>query len=100
MTNYINAVQEETLSSYPLTIEESHTDLSTFMQTFMGAAQSAEEHEKDAVYSQAVIYNMLEALSNLDITENDLKSFNEFILSEREKEDAPLADALSGIQYT
>ncbi len=100
MTNYINAVQEETLSSYPLTIEESHTDLSTFMQTFMGAAQSAEEHEKDAVYSQAVIYNMLEALSNLDITENDLKSFNEFILAEREKEDAPLADALSGIQYT
>ncbi len=98
--NYISAVQEETLSSYPLTIEESHTDLSTFMQTFIGAARANEEHEKDAVYSQAVIYNMLEALSNLDITENDLKSFNEFILAEREKEDAPLADALSGIQYT
>ncbi|MBQ3100757.1 MAG: ABC transporter ATP-binding protein/permease [Clostridia bacterium] len=100
MTNYINAVQEETLSSYPLTIEESHTDLTTVMETFMGAAQSTQEHENDAVYSQEVIYNMLEALSNLDMTENDLKSFNEYILSEYKKEGSPLSEAINGIQYT
>ncbi|MBQ2716574.1 MAG: ABC transporter ATP-binding protein, partial [Clostridia bacterium] len=100
LTDYINAVQEETLSSYPLTIEESHTDLTTVMETFMGAAESSGEHEKDAVYSQEVIYNMLEALSNLDMTENDLKSFNEYILSERKKEDSPLSEAINGIQYT
>ena len=100
MTNYINAVQEETLSSYPLTIEESHTDLTTVMETFMGAAESSGDHENDAVYSQEVIYNILEALSSLDITENDLKSFNEYVLDEYKKEGSPLSEAINGIQYT
>ena len=100
LTDYINAVQEETLSSYPLTIEESHTDLTTVMETFMGAAESSGDHENDAVYSQEVIYNMLEALSNLDMTENDLKSFNEYVLDEYKKEGSPLSEAINGIQYT
>ena len=40
MTTYINLVQEDTLSSYPLMLEAQHVDLGTLMNTFIGAAES------------------------------------------------------------
>ena len=58
-TNYIDAVQEETLTSYPLTIEAQNIDLSTLMTTFAGKAQSTDEHENDAVYQKAMLYEMM-----------------------------------------
>ncbi|HOF27556.1 MAG TPA: ABC transporter ATP-binding protein, partial [Clostridia bacterium] len=39
-TAFIDSVQEETLSSYPLTIEAQSVDVSTLLSTFMGKAQS------------------------------------------------------------
>ena len=75
-------------------------DISTLLETFTGAAKSTTNHENDAVYSQSVIYEMLNALNNLESTENDLKSFKAYIESERAKEDSPLHDALSGVKYT
>lgn len=42
---YIDKVQEQTLSSYPLSIEETVVDVSTLLNTFMGKAQSTEVHE-------------------------------------------------------
>ena len=86
MTTYINLVQEETLSSYPLTIEATTVDITTLMQTFMGVASSSDEpHDKDAVYSQSVLYDMINALNNMDTTENDLRAFKEFLQKEIEK---------------
>ncbi len=95
---YINAVQEDTLSSYPLTLQASTVDLSTLMTTFMGIGGSAEDHDRDAVYSRPVMYDMINALNNLESTKNDLKSFNEYILEQVEK-DPELAKSLTGIQY-
>ncbi|MGN0620392.1 MAG: ATP-binding cassette domain-containing protein [Porcipelethomonas sp.] len=99
-TNYINTVQEETLSSYPLTINKTETDLSTVMETFMGAAESSEKHENDAVYKKSAVYEMMNALNNMETTENDLKSFKEFIEKEHADENSALYDALNGIQYS
>lgn len=56
MTAYINTVQEETLSSYPLTLEAQYMDVSTLLETFMGQAESESEHENDAVYQKAMVY--------------------------------------------
>ena len=95
---YINAVQEDTLSSYPITLQASTVDLSTLMTTFMGIDGSAEDHDRDAVYSRPVMYDMINALNNLESTKNDLKSFNEYILEQVEK-DPELAESLTGIQY-
>ncbi len=103
MTVYINTVQEETLSSYPLTIEATSVDLTTLMETFMGVAEdSVKDHDKDAVYSQSVLFEMINALNNLEATENDLKSFKEYIekdLADSESETG-LNEALSGVQYS
>ena len=100
MTAYINQIQEDTLSSYPLTIEATTVDLSTVMQTFMGAATSAQGHDKDAIYSQPVLFDMINALNNMETTENDLETFKAFIDEELASLDSELQEALTGVQYT
>ncbi len=102
MTAYIDALQEDTLSSYPLTLESQHMDMGTLMQTFMGQAQSHGEHEKDAVYQKGMIYDMIDTLNTLEADENDLAAFKTYIESERADEESTsgLYDAVSGVQYT
>ncbi len=100
MTSYINAVQETTLSSYPLTIEATTIELSTLMETFMNVASEDRSHENDAVYKKAALYDMMNAMNSLEATENDLKSFKKFLEAEIKKEGTDLAEAINGIQYT
>ena len=101
MTTYINAVQEDTLSSYPLTLEATTVDITTLMQTFMGIDSDNEDaHELDAIYSQSVMADMINSLNNMESTENDLRAFKEFLLAEMRKTDNRLSNALTGIQYT
>ena len=102
-TTYIDSVQEDALSSYPLTIEAKSVDISTLIETFMGvASDSADKHELDAVYSQSVMFDMINALNNIESTENDLRSFKTFIEEKMQDTEDPegLAQALTGIRYT
>lgn len=99
-TTFIDSVQEETLSSYPLTIEAQSVDISTLLSTFMGKAHSISEHENDAIYQKAMTYEMMNAMNSLETKENDLKSFKAFIEKERADENSKLAKALSGVQYS
>ncbi len=101
MTTYIDTVQEETLSSYPLTLEAQHLDMGTLLTTFMGSAESEEEHDKEAVYQKGMLYDMINALNSLEANENDLKSFKEFIEAERSEEgtNEELKEAISGVSY-
>ena len=100
-TAYIEAIQEETLASYPLTLQAQTMDLGTLMEEFIGAAQS-NGHEKDAVYQKPMVYDLVNALSSAEEAENDLRSFKTYIEERRtdtESENS-LHDAISGIQYT
>ena len=102
LTGYIDAIQEETLSSYPLTIQKTETDMSTLLETFMGIAKSEVDHEKDAVYTKQVIYDLIDAMNNLETKENDLKSFKAYI-EDRMKdtsEENSLGNAINGVQYS
>lgn len=99
-TTYINTMQEDTLSSYPITIVESDTDLGTLMESFMGIDSSDSGHDNNAVYSNAKLYDMLNALNNAETIENDLESFKKYIETERGVEETALHEAISGIQYT
>lgn len=102
LTTYIDMIQEETLSSYPLTLEAQSLDMTSLMMNFMGQAQSAEQHENDAVYEKTYIYDMLDALNNMETNENDLEAFKialEKAYADLEREDK-LHDAINGIQYS
>ncbi|MGN0630381.1 MAG: ABC transporter ATP-binding protein, partial [Ruminococcus sp.] len=101
-STYINDVQEETLSSYPLTIQKTNVDLSSLMETFMGAHSENSDHAKNAVYERPAVYNIVDSFTNIEKTENDLRSFKEFIekeYSDSEGEDS-LHNAINGIQYS
>ena len=101
MTTYIDAVQEETLSSYPLKLEATHMDMGSLIETFMGTAMSAGDHDKDAVYQKTILYNLVNSLNNMQSSENDLKAFKNFLeetMADTAEENA-LRDAINGIQY-
>jgi len=101
MSTYINVLQEETLSSYPLTLEATHTDMGSLLTTFIGEATSHGEHDKDAVYQKTMLYDLVNSLNNMDSSKNDLKAFKQF-LEERMADtaaDNDLREAINGIQY-
>ncbi len=105
MTTYIDTVQEDTLSSYPLTLEETHTDMSTLLTTFMGKAESAGNHPLDAIYQKTMFYDLVNALNAAETTENDLHAFKEYLeqkLTEKPAggEKNTFAEAVNGVQYT
>ncbi len=101
MTTYIDAVQEDTLSSYPITLEATHTDMSTLMATFMGSATSSGDHDKDAVYQKAMMYELINSLNNRQTTENDLKAFKAYLEEQMKNtsENNELREAINGIRY-
>ncbi|MBQ4562656.1 MAG: ABC transporter ATP-binding protein/permease [Clostridia bacterium] len=99
-TAYIDSIQEETLSSYPLTLEASTMELGTIMETFMNISSESDSHEKDKVYKKEAIVDIVNAMNSMEESENDLKSFNEYLLRETANEDSELSSAVNGIQYS
>ncbi len=100
MTKYINDVQESTLSAYPLTLEAKTVEMSAIIESFMNVAKDNEEHEKDAVYKQTALYDMIDAMNNVEESENDLKTFNDYLRTQVADENTELHKAVNGIQYT
>ncbi|MDD5486322.1 MAG: ABC transporter ATP-binding protein/permease [Dehalococcoidales bacterium] len=101
MTSYIDTVQKDALSSYPLSIEETSVDILTLMETFMNVGNVEIEHDKEAVYKKTAIYDMISAFNNIESNENDLKSFKSFLEEEYNKEDeGSLGKAITGLQYS
>lgn len=99
-TAYIDSIQEETLSSYPLTLEASTMELGAIMETFMNVSAEASSHGKDKVYKKEAIVDIVNAMNNIEETENDLRSFNEFLLKELDDEESELSEAVNGVQYS
>lgn len=100
MTGYIDRVQEETLSSYPLTLEGRSLDTSSFISTFMGKAKSLSDHDDDGIYQKGVIFELTNAMNSMEEKKNDLKSFKAFLEKERADENSELHSTVSAVQYT
>ncbi|MBE6943084.1 MAG: ABC transporter ATP-binding protein/permease [Ruminococcaceae bacterium] len=98
-TTYINLVQEEALTAYPLTLQSQTMDLSSLMETFIGNAESFGDHENDAVYQKAMVYHLVNALAKVETSKNDLAAFKNHIET-AVKNGGSIADALTGIQYS
>ena len=98
---YITYIQEDTLSSYPITLTASTVDMTTLMETFMGMGKEQElDHDLDNVYSKSVLAQMVNSLNNMETMENDLQSFKAQLEKDLEDEDNSLYNALTGVQYT
>ena len=95
---YIDKVQEDTLSSYPITIQAETVDMTSMMVSMMGAQAKSEEnrHERDAVYSSSVLYDMINSFVTADMDTNNLKAFRDYL----EDENSELSQYISSVQYS
>ncbi len=94
--NYINRVEEETLSSYPITIQESTVDLSSMIQKLMGEQENTDNtnHEEGKIYSTDVMDEMISTLSS-KIQSNNLAELKEYI----DEGNNEIANNANAIQY-
>lgn len=83
INNYINAVQEETLSSYPIDIMRESTDLSgmfgTIMERRAGDEENGENSEVSTVKSNTDIYEVFNAFNSSAKQTNNMRAFKEYI---------------------
>jgi putative ABC transport system permease protein len=101
VNNYIDRVQEDTLSSYPISIQAESVDMSSLMTTLMGInSENAEEkHDKDAVYGNTIMYELMNAMTSTEVQENNLSDLKVF-LDEQMSKNSKLSQNASNIQYT
>ncbi len=74
---YIDKVEEDTLSSYPLTVEEATVDMSAMMDLMMGSS-SKEDHELDKIYSDDILGNIVSTMTS-KIKANNLEKFKDYL---------------------
>lgn len=78
--NYIDKVQEDTLSSYPITLQEETVDMSSLMTSFMELNEER-NREEGKIYSVEIMGNMLSTMSS-KVEKNNLKEFKKYLDSE------------------
>ena len=91
---YIAKVEEDTLSGYPVTIEESAVDFTSMMKSMMGKDKDTAQQEEGRIYSNDVIVDMMQAFSS-GSAENNLTDFKKYI----ENGDTGIKDLVTDIQY-
>ena len=91
---YIDKVQEDALSSYPITLEENAQDLSALINARQDNSKTEEERDPNRVFVDNNAINFVNALNAK--THNDLKSFKAYLEEHMDEVRGWLTD----LQYT
>ena len=73
---YIDKVQEDTLSNYPLTIQEESVDTASMMEIFMN--NDSKEYNDDKIHSRQIIGQVFDKISK-EVQRNNLQEFKKYI---------------------
>ncbi len=93
---YIEKVQEDTLSTYPISIQQSTVDMSSLMASLMESREDKlESHEDGRVYSNVMMYDLMDTMMSADVRENNLTAFIEYL----ESDESGIEDYASTIMY-
>ncbi|MBE6561875.1 MAG: ATP-binding cassette domain-containing protein [Ruminococcaceae bacterium] len=71
---YIDRVEEDTLSSYPIQLTKATMDYSGMMMSLMELGENREEHELDRIYSNTIMSEMLNSMVS-EVKTNNLEAF-------------------------
>ena len=91
---YIKRVEEDTLSSYPLTIQKTTVDTTSMMMTLMGENKDTSHYEDDKVYSNNIMTDIISTMST-EIKTHDLRDFKAYLDSDKSN----IRDYASDIKY-
>ena len=89
VNNYIKKVEEDALSSYPLTVEETSMDTTEIMNSLIGLSENKENHEEGKVYSNDILVDMISTMTK-GMQTNNLSKFKTFIDSNDKLKDLTL----------
>lgn len=92
---YIDRVQRDTLSSYPVQLQSQTMDISSMIEMMTGSDKDTVDHDKDKVYSNMVMSEMMNTMIS-DVKNNNLKSFKKYIDDNNDEISAYASD----IQYS
>ena len=92
--NYINKVEEDTLSSYPITIQDSTIDMSSMVERMMGENEDTEAHDDGKIYSKDIMDEMINTLSS-KMENNNLTELKSYI----EEGNNGISENANAIQY-
>ncbi len=92
---YINRVEEDTLSSYPITIQKTGTDVGDLVSSLMDDNKTTATRLPDRIYSNNIMTDMMSSMIN-GTNENDLASFKKYIESGKSN----IKDYTSDIKYS
>lgn len=80
INDYIGKVQEDTLSTYPLSIVSESTDMSSLVTALSGSHKSDEDvSDRTRVYANTVMYELLDALVSTETRSNNLAAFKKYV---------------------
>lgn len=98
INDYINAIQEETLSSYPISIMKETTDLSSMFSSIMENAPTEDEDDtkkEEKIRSNTSVYDIYNAMNSAAKQTNNMKDFKKFLDSSEEIKDYAAAVSYS-----
>ena len=73
---YIDKVQEDTLSNYPLTIQEASIDASSMLEVFMD--RDEKKYNDDKIHSRQIVGKIFDKISS-EMKNNNLEEFKKYI---------------------
>ena len=91
---YINRVQEDTVSTYPITIENESVDYSSMLNSMMGETGTIEDKEEGRIYAAPVMSQFVNTMS-AEVKKNNLSELKKYL----ESPDCNIGDYVLDVQY-
>lgn len=92
---YIDRVQRDTLSSYPITLQAEAIDISSMVTSMTGNSDSEEHEDKSKIYSNDIMGDMINTMVK-EVKSNNLSEFKKYI----ENGSSDIKSYVSDIQYS
>lgn len=92
---YIDRVQRDTLSSYPITLQAESIDISSMVTSMTGNSDSEEHEDKSKIYSNDIMGDMINTMVK-EVKSNNLSEFKKYI----ENGSSDIKLYVSDIQYS
>ena len=93
--NYIDRMQRDTLSSYPIQLQKESVDVSSMIENMMGNKDKNVDHDKDKIYSNNIMTDMVNSMV-AEVNSNNLKAFKSYLENHKCDVDGYISD----IQYS
>ncbi|MGM9878721.1 MAG: ATP-binding cassette domain-containing protein [Bacilli bacterium] len=76
--SYIDGVEEDTLSAYPITIEKDAVDFTSLLDEMMKMTQTNDDNDSGKIRTKNIMNDMLDAMTS-DKNSNNLEKFKSYI---------------------